>query len=163
MKSIRQTRLFQTERGFQGMLYHKLHEELDTFGIFDEDLLLEIEYQKSKRHKLTQRPDIILHIPAELREWSVKKGNFAVWALKKKASQAKAVEDFDKLDEMFKDLSYHLGFFINLNSEKHHLEIYTGDYKERIHSFAIRLINGEILMTHASWIKNEIHEEYLCE
>jgi hypothetical protein len=98
-----------------------------------------------------------------LREWSVNKGNFAVWALKKRASQAKAIEDFDKLDKMFKVLSYHLGFFININSEKHHLEIYTGDYKERIHSFAIKLIDCGILITHASWIKNEIHEEHLRE
>lgn len=43
--------------------------------------ILEMEYQKSSRHGLGQRPDIVFHIPAEHSRESVQANNFAVWAL----------------------------------------------------------------------------------
>jgi len=161
LKLIKQTRFFQTERGFQGVLYSNLQEELDKLEILNEDVILELEYQKSNRHGLSQRPDIILHIPAEKYDFPVTQGNYAVWALKYKGSDTKAKKDFDKLDEMFETLLYPLGLFININSDKHRLENYSGKYKDRIHSFAIKLINNEILMTHAKWINNELFEQHI--
>ncbi len=60
-------------------------------------------------------PDIILHIPTEVSGVGVYENNFAVWALKREATKKGAIEDFKKLDKMFRDLSYPVGFFININ------------------------------------------------
>ncbi len=159
LKSIRQARFFQTERGYHGTFYCDLHKALDASGILKEEALLEMEYQKSERHGIYQRPDIILHIPAELHGISVQDDNFAVWALKHSASLAEAVKDFGKLNEMFDRLHYPLGFFINVNSTKHHLNHYTGRYLDRIHAFSVKLVGGEVEIIHASWMEYEICEE----
>jgi hypothetical protein len=162
LKSIRQARFFQTERSYQGKLYCELYKELDARGIIIGDVLLEMEYQKSSRHELNrnQRPDIILHIPAELHSAPVHEGNFAVYALKHQASANKAKEDFDKLDDLFENLRYPLGFFINIDSTQHRLNEYTGHYRDRLHAFAVTLVKGEVLtIIHASWIGGEIRME----
>jgi hypothetical protein len=53
-----------------------------------------------QRSDLTQRPDIVLHVPAEESRAEIDENNFAVWALKRHASNARALSDFKKLDEM---------------------------------------------------------------
>lgn len=135
---IQSERFFKTERGYQGRLYCELQESLEARNVLTVHTLLEIEYQKrDSLHNLTQRPDIILHTPAELSGHSVSDNNFAVWALKRNANPDKAIEDFAKLDEMFETLRYPIGLFINIDSDQHMLEYYDGSFHERIYSIAV--------------------------
>lgn len=45
---------------------------------------------------------------------------------------------------MFHSLQYPLGFFINIDSDKHRLENYEGDFPDRIIAFAIQLIGSSV-------------------
>lgn len=161
IKSINSVRLFKSERGYQGRLFCELQFALDSCGIISEDIILEMEYQKSHRHSLTQRPDIILHVPTEISRAEVHENNFAVWALKRQASQERAIGDFIKLDEMFSILQYPIGFYININSKRHYLECYQGNYPDRIIAFAVYLNNGDISLKEASIQNNSIIEKSL--
>lgn len=145
IRAVDAARFFQTERGFHGRFYCALQEELDYAGLMTNGALLEMEYQKSSRHSLTQRPDIVFHIPTEHSGATVQENNFAVWALKHSASPAKAQADFTRLDEMFRVLCYPLGFFVNIDSAdpmRHH---YTGDYRKRLMTVATQLFDGEVI------------------
>src|SRR5437870_801261 len=124
LKCVKQERFFRTERGYQGRFYCGLQTALDRYGILNNETILEMEYQKSSRHGVTQRPDIIIHKPAELYCSSVQKDNLAVFALKHQASVNEAKEDFVKLDEMIEKLHYKKGIFINIDSSLHHLDNY---------------------------------------
>lgn len=133
--SIWHPRFYQNERGYGGILYYFLMKHLEQ-----EDLLrvpgrelLEIEYQKSSRHSLTQRPDIIFHRPNEDHREGVKQHNFAVWALKAAATDGEAIEDFEKLDQMFAVLGYPVGFFINIRAGRDCLELYHGQFHDRLY------------------------------
>lgn len=117
-----------------------------------------MEYQKSERHHTHQRPDIVLHTPAELHGWPVNVGNLAVFALKYQATQSEAQTDFGKLDTMFEQMLYPLGIFINVNSSAHHLHVYHGRYSDRLHSFGVQLDDGEVTVTHASWLNDNVVE-----
>ncbi|MGB8217345.1 MAG: hypothetical protein WCE94_08590 [Candidatus Methanoperedens sp.] len=160
LKSIQQARFFQTERGYHGKFYCELHKALDARGILNGNVLLEMEYQKSERHGTYQRPDIILHIPAELHGTPVQENNFAVFALKRRVSQNEAEDDFRKLDIMF-GLHYTLGFFINVDSTRHHLNNYTGTYRDCLHAFAVKMVDDAVSIIHAWWIDDEIREEHI--
>lgn len=142
IRAVDAARFFQTERGFHGRFYCMLQEQLDRAGLTGSGAILEMEYQKSSRHSLTQRPDIVFHTPAEYSDVSVQANNFAVWALKRRASVADAVDDFRKLDEIFEFLNYPLGFFINIDATDPMQEHYTGRYSDRLCAVAARL--GEI-------------------
>ena len=94
------------------------------------------------------------------RWWLLKpsENNLAVWALKRRARQAEATEDFDKLDVMFRELCYPLGFFINIGSDSHHLHCYAGEYPERLIAFTVRLGNGDIAIKQAWREQGEVVE-----
>src|SRR5436190_23025173 len=109
VKMVDAERFFQTERGFHGRFYCALQEQLDQAGLMADGAILEMEYQKSSRHGIRQRSDIVFHVPAEYSGASVRDNNFAVWALKRRASLGKGSEDFDLLDEMFEALRYPIG------------------------------------------------------
>lgn len=47
LKLVRNVRFFRTERGHQGEFYCKLKSTLARRGILKNDIMLEIEYQKS--------------------------------------------------------------------------------------------------------------------
>jgi hypothetical protein len=151
LKSIRRPRYFENERGYQGQFYHILHGKLEEQGVFSNTgLILTEEHQKSSRsHGTRQRPDIILHAPRNETGAEVYENNIAVWALKLNATFDEAKEDFRKLDEMFKHLHYPLGIFINLNSASHYISSYEGDYPDRIVEFAVRLEDGEAVISRA--------------
>jgi hypothetical protein len=151
LKSLTPERFFQTERGYQGRFYCNLQKELDDAKILNDQTILEMEYQKSARHGISQRPDIVLHIPAEASGAKRDENNFAVFALKRKASETDADDDFQKLNEMFNHLKYPLGIFINISSDRVLTEIYYGDYPERIHSFAVWLENGSVNINYSFW------------
>lgn len=137
IRILRDPRFLATERGYQGALYCAIRSELERMGLLTEHRILEMEYQKSARHRLSQRPDIVFHIPTEISGESVQKNNFAVWALKHSGSQIDAEDDFQKLEEMFEVLLYPVGIFVNIASRRTHLGHYTGQHKERIHAFAV--------------------------
>ena len=72
-----------------------------------------------------------------------------------------AQNDFNKLDEMFRLLNYFLGFFINIDSNFHHLELYNGNYKDRIFAFAVNLSDNTLHIKQASFIGRKINEEVI--
>jgi hypothetical protein len=145
--AVTEPRFFRTERGYQGRFYCTLQAELDRRGLLGDGVILEMEYQKSARHNLRQRPDIILHVPAEESGLSVAENNFAVFALKWKASPADAVGDFEKLDAMCDQLRYPLAVFINVASELHYRDLYTGPFPDRLHTFGVSLVDGALKIT----------------
>jgi choline dehydrogenase-like flavoprotein len=138
------TRFFQTERGFHGRFYCALQEQIDHAGLIANGAILEMEYQKSARHGLGQRPDIIFHIPAEHSHAAVNANNFAVWALKRRASAADARNDFVKLDQMFDTLHYRRGFFVNIDATDPMREHYTGIHGDRLVTVAVSLDGAHV-------------------
>lgn len=139
IRAIDAPRFFKTERGFHGRFYCALQTELDRVGLIADGAILEMEYQKSARHGLGQRPDIIFHIPTEHSIVGVVANNFAVWALKRHATDIEAIEDFKKLDQMFDTLRYPLGFFVNIDSTQPMLEHYAGQHRNRLVAVAASL------------------------
>ena len=137
-------RFFKTERGFHGRFYCALQEQLDQMGLTENGAILEMEYQKSRRHGLSQRPDIIFHVPVEHSMAGVRENNHAVWALKRQATAKDATDDFEKLDEMFAYLDYPLGFFININALDPMLQHYSGEHRNRVVAVAASLNDGKI-------------------
>jgi hypothetical protein len=144
LKSVTSERFFQTERGFHGRFYCALQHQLDKEKLLPDGAILEMEYQKSARHGTNQRPDIILHVPVEYSNESVQANNFAVWALKRKATENDALEDFTKLDQMFNSLHYPMGFFINIDSNKPMNNHYTGEHKDKLVAVAVSLVNSNV-------------------
>lgn len=161
LRKISTPRFFKSERGYQGFFYCKLYEELEIRRLVNEDQILEMEYQKSSRHGLSQRPDIIFHIPVEHSGSSVVKNNFAVWALKARVNATTAQQDFEKLDEMFEYLNYPLGFFININDQQHHLASYSGKFRDRLIGFSILLPDESPRIRKAAFVGNKFIEEDL--
>ena len=144
LRAVDAARFFQTERGFQGRFYCALQTQLDQAGLMTNGAILEMEYQKSSRHDLTQRPDIVFHIPAEHSGASVEENNFSVWAFKRRASVGKAQSDFKRLDEMFETLSYPLGFFVNIASQNPMRQHYSGAYSDRLAAVAAKLTGTQV-------------------
>ncbi len=74
-----------------------------------------MKYQKTERHGLTQRPNIIFHIPTEHSRAGDEQTSMQSAALKHRASVSDAKDDFNKLNqEIFRQLDYPLGFFLNI-------------------------------------------------
>lgn len=150
-------RFFETERGYQAEFYSILRQKLKEHS--SAEFILEQEYQKQRgQHKTRQRPDIILHTPAQ-GTTSPRENNFAAIAFKLKANINTAQSDFEKLDEMFEVLNYKLGIFINVNSQEHYLRAYAGNYKSSIHSFAVRIEDSKPMVIHAFYTGSNIIEE----
>jgi hypothetical protein len=108
IRAVDAARFFQTERGFHGRFHCALQEQLDRTDLMTNGAILEMEYQKSRRHGLTQRPDIAFHIPAEHFGAFVHANNFAVWALTRRASIMRAQLDFVGSTRCFKPFSIRL-------------------------------------------------------
>lgn len=161
LKSINQARFFRTERGYHGRFYCGLQNALDARGILNDKVILEMEYQKSARHGTLQRPDIVLHTPAESHGLPVGVGNFVVFALKHRASPNDAQTDFNNLDIMFERLNYLLGVFINVDSPSHHLQMYEGEYRSRLHSFGVQSKDGVIRVVHAFYSNDAVVENVI--
>jgi hypothetical protein len=121
---------------------------------------VEMEYQKSARHHLSQRPDIIYHIPADVSHPSVKDGNFAVWALKYMGSARVVEKDLRKLDQMCRVLDYRLALFVNVSSSKTHLDAYVGRFRDRLHAFAVPGVRGSSI-THSYFSQGCLTEVHL--
>lgn len=130
-------RFLRSERGFHGRFYCTLQHELEARGLLNDDRVLEMEYQKSGRHGMRLRPDIVLHVPAEDSGASIDENNLAVWALKRCSTADRACEDFDKLDEFFERLRYGLGFFVNIGAADNFAEHYRGKFSSRLRTVAV--------------------------
>ena len=161
LSAIAGPRFFKSERGYQGIFYCKLYDEFESRGLINEDQIIEMEYQKSARHGISQRPDIIFHIPVEHSGAAITENNYAVWAFKANSSQGVAQEDFEKLDQMFEVLNYPLGFFVNIRTEQHHLNIYEGAFRDRLFGFSVWLQDDSPRIKKAWFENNELREQNL--
>ncbi|MCJ7545794.1 MAG: hypothetical protein MUP30_03035 [Deltaproteobacteria bacterium] len=147
LRNVAIPRFLRTERGFQGRFYCALQQILEERGLLQSGYILEMEYQKSARHGMSQRPDIVLHVPAEVSGARVSENNLAVWALKRRATSAEAHDDFVKLDEMFEILCYPLGIFVNIDAMDHFSDSYNGKFSDRLRTVAVWL-DGKVV---TSW------------
>jgi hypothetical protein len=109
-------------------------------------------------NRIYQRPDIILHIPVEHSGAVPTDNNFAVWALKARANKAAALEDFEKLNQMFTYLNYEIGFFVNIGNDFHHLNNYNGKFQDRLICFAVKLQNGNAIIKQAYFNNHDLIE-----
>ena len=130
-------RFFVSERGYAAALSCHIIRGLEDRGLMIDGRIVELEYQKSRRHQTEQRPDIIFHVPTEYSGGAPTANNYAVWALKCRAGDEDAADDFWKLDQMFELLCYPLGFFINVNSQSDKLEVYNGPHADRLIGIAV--------------------------
>jgi hypothetical protein len=158
LKAVRDARFLATERGFHGAFYCELRTALRRRRLLGDGRILEMEYQKSARQGIRQRPDIILHIPADIRGTTVRENNFAVWALKRAATEQEAREDFAKLDQMCITLCYPLALFVNVAATQTHLAQYLGPFRERIHGLATPVLGG-LTLKHSYFVEGELREE----
>jgi hypothetical protein len=94
---ITNPRFFETERGFQGMLLHRIQSRLS--GKAWAGAVVEQEYPKKlKEHGLKIRPDLIIHVPFNPEKHkSRREGNFAVIELKLRANKERAIKDYNHL------------------------------------------------------------------
>jgi hypothetical protein len=120
---IKEARLFNTERGYQGALVHELKNRIAK-AKFPGDPLVEQEYQKTlPHHGINIRPDLIIHIPFE-RGVSLHRdeGNFVAVEIKLHSTETQADRDFASLELMKERLGYPITIFLNIDSEKTYAE-----------------------------------------
>lgn len=143
MMSIVDPRFYETERGYQGALIAQLTAHLD-WAKFAGSPIIEQEYQKTlPNHGMKIRPDAIIHIPFVLGGFEERtQGNFVAVELKRKASVADAVADYESLLLMAQRLAYPLTIFINIDSEDNHHEHCPAEIREQTYSVAVRLKDG---------------------
>jgi hypothetical protein len=140
LRTIAHPRFYETERGFQGEFLAALRRVLPE-GFLEAGVLIEQEYQKRlAQHRLTIRPDIIIHEPFDpARHKGRDDGNVAVIELKLNASAQDAQSDFESLAKMLGVLNYPVGIFINIASARTHADAVPQTAKGRITCFAISL------------------------
>lgn len=138
--SINIPHYYEDERGFQGEFYAKLHHRLRDI-VVPEGAILREEYQKRlSQHRLTIRPDIILHEPFNPdRHRNRNDGNHAVMELKKRATRSSAANAIESLIAMLDTLNYPFGVLINVDSSRHWAELVPEAYRHRITCLAISL------------------------
>lgn len=157
LKRVQEPRFFETERGFQGYFSTILHNVLTKRKILPDKYIVEEEYQKTKgRHDTSLRPDLIIHRPAD--SANPRRNNLCVYLLKRHASGKAAQKDFEKLQKMFEKLDYEIGVFINIDSKKHHLDLWSGGRNEQVHAFAVWRSKKSVMVLHAAWKNGRIFE-----
>jgi hypothetical protein len=158
LRAVSNARFFDTERGYQGELLAELRAALPALGL-PENRIVELEYQKTiPNHNINIRPDIIIHVPT-VEGGDRKVGNFAVFELNFRAGPKEAQEDFDNLDTIIGALHYPLGVFVNIDSVKTQAAHYAGPYRDRIHFFAVRRVDGAVQLRHAYYTADGLVEE----
>ena len=157
LRAISTPRFFETERGYQGELLAELRASLPALGL-PGDAIVEQEYQKTlPAHRINVRPDIIVHVPTP-EGGNRNVGNFAVFELNFQAGPKEAQEDFANLDTVIGALDYPLGVFVNIDSVRTQAAHYQGAYRERIHFFAVRLIDGATQVRYAYYTADGLVE-----
>jgi hypothetical protein len=147
LESIREPRLYATERGFQGELLAQLRHRLEHAELPGEPIV-EQEYQKTlPHHGLNFRPDVIVHIPFERgRAERRDQGNFVAIELKLRSTENEAHEDFAKLVQMREVLGYPLTIFINIDSDDTHVAQCPAAIAGQTACYAVRLENGNSMV-----------------
>jgi hypothetical protein len=148
LRAVSTPRFFDTERGYQGEFLAELHAALRAIGM-PGGAILEQEAQKTlAAHGINIRPDLIVHVPT-VAGGNRAVGNFTVFEFKLRGGPRKAQEDFDNLDAIIGALNYPLGVFVNINSTRTQAATYAGPYRDRIHFFAVRRVDGAVQVKHA--------------
>ena len=155
IRQIREPRLFSTERGYQGQLATELDKLIEDQPDAILRPLVEQEYQKTAHaHRITLRPDIIVHIPFDRGVSPTRNyDNHLVILLKLAANQKKAEEDFADLETICSVLDYPLGVFVNITSRQVFLPEYHRQVKGPfgLREVAVDLQHGQpTLLTAAS-------------
>lgn len=157
LRAVGNARFFETERGFQGAFQAHLRDRVGD--LVPPEAIVEEEYQKRiKIHGIRRRPDVIIHVPTQTGA-DRRVGNFAVFALKLRATPTEARGDFDALDAMFRALHYPFGGFINIGTDRTHGDVYAGPYPDRIHMFAAWQVEGTTRVRHARHQDGQLVEE----
>lgn len=157
LRAVRIPRFFETERGYQGELLADLRAALPALGLHREAIVGQ-EYQKKLHlHDITIRPDIIIHVPTT-QGGNRRIGNSIVFELKRKAGPTRAQEDFGSLDTIIDALHYSFGVFVNIDSDRTQAAHYHGPHRDRIHFFAVRLVNGAVQVRHAYYTADGVVE-----
>ncbi len=160
LRSVRQARFFDTERGYQGEFLAELRARLPRAAL-PGGAIVEQEYQKRlPAHGIRVRPDIIIHVPT-LPGGNHQQGNFVVFELKLRAGRAKAREAFINLDAVLGPLDYPLGVFVNIASSHTQAAHYDGAFGERFHFFAVQPTERRIQVTYAYYRDGTIIEKTL--
>lgn len=148
LKAISNIRYLASERAYQSALFSELKTKGKIEQIFSRYAIIEPEYQKTlTAHGITNRPDIIIHVPFETGiNDNRASDNYVVIQLKLKASESKAEKDFGDLDLMFEKLNYQTGIFLNIDSLKTFVNCYKGKYKEQLNCFAVKLVEGQVII-----------------
>ena len=129
-----------------------------TAGACSPEASVEQEYQKRLHlHHIAIRPDIIIHVPTP-QGGNRGIGNSIVFELKRKAGPTRAQEDFGSLDTIIDALDYPLGVFVNIDSGRTQGAQYHGPYRDRIHFFAVRLVNATVQVRHAYYTADGLVE-----
>jgi hypothetical protein len=143
IREIRIPRYYRNERGFVTEFYRQLSPLIQIPGHYPEHTILETEVQKRRydHFGVTQRPDLLIHIPIETGLTNrANENNFVVFAFKKSGNAGKSLHDFANLDEMFGMLNYSKGIYVNIgNYPKTFLHHYNGVFRSRIHELSIGL------------------------
>ncbi len=161
LRLISTLRYFRTERGFVAEFYHQLTEQLKNSNLFPQHTILEIEVQKKQalHYGVTQRPDLLIHIPIETGlTKNANENNFVVYAFKLGGNPAEVKSDYNKLEQMLDRLNYELGVFINIGAyPKIYLDTYNGNYQARIHEISIIKQNEKLFIKHAYFNDGQLH------
>lgn len=160
LRKIITPRYYKSERGFQTEFYRILSNQLEGKHIFPDHTILEAEVQKRnfEHYGVTQRPDLLIHIPIEtgITE-NVNENNFVNFAFKLFGNAKASAEDYEKLEQMFNFLNYEMGIFINIGRYPEiFLNNYKGGFKNRIHEFSVAQENGIIKIIHAFFENEEL-------
>lgn len=144
--AIREPRFFNTERGYQGELLSEIRARLAGLPIWPGAPIVEQEYQKiAEVHRVTIRPDIIIHHPFERGKFEDRgQGNFVVIELKRCSTRLAAVRDYEKLSSMCTTLNYAAGVFVNIDATNTFLSEYDGAVRDKLYGFAVRLRDGQV-------------------
>ena len=159
IKQITIPRYFMNERGYVTEFYRQLNPLVRDSNLFPPQTILETEVQKRRNDHfgVTQRPDLLIHIPIETGLTDrPNENNFVVYAFKRNGNLARTIIDFNNLDEMFINLNYEIGIYINIGRfPEIFLYNYEGRYKSRIHEFSVGLdTDREVQICHSFFIDN---------
>ena len=80
-----------------------------------------------------------MHVPTAHGE-DRRANNLSVWALKRRGNRDDAEDDFRKLDMMFRELDYSIGFWINIDSRESWADRYSGPYRNRLTILTVELV-----------------------
>jgi hypothetical protein len=143
LESIREPRLFSSERGYQGELLAELKKRLRT-AAFPGDPIVEQEYQKRLRsHGITIRPDLIVHVPFDRGTTRNRaEGNFVAIELKRRSTEEEALADFRSLEIIKEKLAYPLTVFVNIDAASTFAEVCPESIAKQTVCFSVQLKDG---------------------